>query len=49
MSSTVEHAPYTHSLDKCDVQDKTKLAHFRKVRAEWVNLNRPGFAGGCLV
>ncbi|MBL6458445.1 hypothetical protein JMJ55_24205 [Belnapia sp. T6] len=38
MSSTGGRVLYTYSLDKCDVQDKTKLADFRKARAEWVDL-----------
>jgi hypothetical protein len=38
MSSALGLAPYKHPLDKCDVQDRTKLADFRKVRAEWINL-----------
>ncbi len=38
MSTATVLAPYTHPIDKCDVQDQAKLAEFRKARAEWVAL-----------
>lgn len=37
MSSDRVDAPYTYSLNTCDVQDKGKLTDFRKARAEWVD------------